>query len=128
MQENLFGEPEAPAMTKRQITRAQKAARVPVAEVNKAFEYWRDMFWAGRGPRPKLSEARSRLIAAAIYDYGLESVKLAIKGCSLSDFYMGNNRAGRRYNDIELILRDAEHIEKFIALTVEDESRGEGNF
>ena len=33
---------------------------------------------------------------------------------SLTPFNMGDNEHGRVYDSIELILRDAEHIEKFM--------------
>lgn len=126
---NLFGFDE-PAENKplKKLTTAQKVAAVSELEIQEAFEYWVDQIWIKRGPRPKLTDPRWRKIALAIYDYGLEATKLAIRGCTLSAFHMGDNKRGRRYTDIELILRDAAHIENFIALTVEEDSRGKGDF
>lgn len=129
MQENLFGEiPAAGQRAPKKLSKSQKIAQVPASEVDEAFEYWVELTWSRKGPRPKKTDVRESKIALAIYDYGLEDVRKAIQGCTLSDFHMGNNRAGRRYTDIELILRDSAHIERFISLTVEDENRGMGDF
>jgi len=129
MQENLFGNQE-PVKNKlaKKLTTAQKIAAISELEVQEVFNYWVDQTWIKRGPRPKLTDPRWRKIALAIYEYGLEEAKMAIRGCTLSPFHMGDNKMRRRYTDIELILRDAAHIERFISLTVEEDSRGKGDF
>lgn len=129
MQENLFGDQEpAKNTTAKKLTTAQKIESVSELEILEVFEYWVDQTWIKRGPRPKLTDPRWRKIALAIYEYGLEEAKMAIRGCTLSSFHMGDNKMRRRYTDIELILRDAAHIERFISLTVEEDSRGKGDF
>ena len=129
MQENLFGNQE-PVKNKlaKKLTTAQKIAAISELEIQEVFNYWVDQTWIKRGPRPKLTDPRWRKIALAIYEYGLEEAKMAIRGCTLSPFHMGDNKMRRRYTDIELILRDAAHIERFISLTVEEDSRGKGDF
>jgi hypothetical protein len=129
MQEDLFGNQE-PAKNKsaKKLTTAQKIAAINELEIQEVFNYWVDQTWIKRGPRPKLTDPRWRKIALAIYEYGLEEAKMAIRGCTLSSFHMGDNKMRRRYTDIELVLRDAAHIERFISLTVEEDSRGKGDF
>lgn len=60
-----------------------------------------------------LSEKRKRKILQAIDLYGADVCIDAINGCTLSDFHMGRNKSGKKYDDIELILRDSKHIEMF---------------
>lgn len=60
----------------------------------------------------------------AINQYGTTNTKAAITGCSLSDWHMGNNPAGKKYTSIELILRDPEHIERFINNTLDNTNKG----
>ena len=129
MQEDIFGNQE-PVKNKsaKKLTTAQKIAAVNELEIQEVFNYWVDQTWIKRGPRPKLTDPRWRKIALAIYEYGLEEAKMAIRGCTLSPFHMGDNKMRRRYTDIELVLRDAAHIERFISLTVEEDSRGKGDF
>ena len=44
----------------------------------------------------------------------LEDLKKAIDGCSLTPYNMGKNDSKQVYDGIDLIFRDAEHIERFI--------------
>lgn len=69
-----------------------------------------------------LDDRRRLKVAAAIYDYGVDQCLVAIDGCAKSDFHMGRNKLGRRYDDLELIFRDQAHIEKFLDL---GESKGD---
>ena len=66
-------------------------------------------------PQAKLTDKRKRVIEKALkMGYSGENLELAITGCSMTPFNMGDNKHGRKYDSIELILRDAEHIEKFM--------------
>jgi hypothetical protein len=80
----------------------------PVAEV---FEYWRTVM--GKRSTAVLSDKRRRLIRAAIKSHGVDTAKAAIDGCARTPWNMGENPDRRRFDDIELILRDAQHIERF---------------
>jgi hypothetical protein len=105
----LFETPEA--VTPKTMTHA-----VPISEVEEVFNHWVATFRAtGRGPVPILSDKRKSKIARAIKDYGLETCLHAISGCALSDWHMGENPRGKKYDDIELILRDSAHIENAMA-------------
>jgi hypothetical protein len=65
------------------------------------------------GVKPVLTDKRAKVISRAIGWYGIGTCKAAIDGIVTSDFHMGRNRSKKRYDSIELILRDAEHIEGF---------------
>ena len=68
----------------------------------------------GRGRKPVLGDKRRRKIKQAITLYGMEACKTAIRGVTCSPWHMGHNPQGKRYDDIELILRDERHIEMFL--------------
>lgn len=86
---------------------------VPAHQVNAVFQHWMDVH---RHRQCLLTDKRRRRIIRAIRDYGYDTVIHAIDGCARSDWHMGANPSGKTYNDLSLILRDAEHIEHFAAL------------
>jgi len=93
------------------LAQSKKAKQVDPASIQEIFDFWRVHF--KKPVSVILDVKRSRAIGAAIYDYGLEGCRNAITGCSMSDFHMGRNKTKTKYNDIELILRDSQHIEQF---------------
>jgi hypothetical protein len=52
----------------------------------------------------------------ALKNYGLERCIAAIDGYATSDFHMGRDpkSGGKKWDDLTLIFRDAEHAEKFM--------------
>lgn len=60
-----------------------------------------------------LDGKRTRLINAALKSYSLEDVVDAVRGWRHVPHNRGENDRGTVYNDLELILRDAAHIERF---------------
>lgn len=94
---------------------------VPDATVVEVFEVWREVHSKSRAV---LSPERRRAICKAIASHGRATTLDAIHGCSLSDWHMGRNPSGKRYNDINLILRNAEKIEGFAELFGEVGSGG----
>lgn len=76
------------------------------------FEHWR----ATRHPKAKATPERKRLIARALKNYSVADLQLAITGITKSPHHMGENGTRTVYDDIELILRDAKHIESFLRL------------
>jgi len=104
-----------PRKTKAQSRRA-KAAAVSPEDVSKIFEEWIRWCKSGRGPKPALTEERIIIIGAAIADYGVQTCIDAVIGCSYSDWHMGQNPQGKKYNDIELIFRNAQNIERFAGM------------
>lgn len=76
------------------------------------FEHWRVL----RHPKAKATPERKRLIAKALKVYSVADLQLAITGVTKSPHHMGENGTRTVYDDIELILRDAKHIESFLRL------------
>ena len=89
-------------------------AELPTDPVHELFEYWKTVMGHKRA---RLDLKRRRLIKDRINDgYTFEDLMLAIEGCYLDPWNMGEDPRsnGQRYDDISLICRDAEHIDKFI--------------
>ena len=81
-------------------------------DVQDIFEYWQRVM---NHPKAKLDKKRKRIIKAALdLKYSTVDLKLAIDGCFNSPYHMGKNDNKQIYDDINLIFRDAEHIERFI--------------
>lgn len=95
------------AFNKTKIELGKKVAFPLVLEV---FEYWKDTMGKKRAA---LDLKRERDIRWAIAVYNVQGCKDAIDGCKTSDFHMGKNARKTEYNDISLIFRDSEHVEKF---------------
>jgi hypothetical protein len=84
--------------------------------VSDIFGYWQKTM---NSPRALLDDKRKRAIKAALkLGYTPRQLCEAIKGCERSDFHMarGKYAGNNKHNGIGLVLRDAEHIDKFIEL------------
>jgi hypothetical protein len=77
------------------------------------FEYWQERM---ASPRSVLDSKRRSLIANALKNYEPAAICKAIRGCSKTPHNMGQNKQKTKYNGLNLILRDAEHIDYFINL------------
>lgn len=76
------------------------------------FEHW--VFMLGKNPRrTALGTTRRRVIDRALAIYDEETLLLAIEGCAASAWHSGQNDREREFNDLELILRDEPHVERF---------------
>ena len=95
------------------LSRSKKATSASDAEIQQLWDYWVSKMRATSKRKPVLDLSRRQFIGAAIFDYELQGCLDAIDGCSISEFHMGRNKMNKRYDSIELIFRDAEHIEKF---------------
>lgn len=76
------------------------------------------VFWAwvnatGRTERTHLDGKRRRLIEVALSGYPEADCVDAVRGWQHSAHHRGENATRTVYNDIGLLLRDAEHIERF---------------
>jgi hypothetical protein len=81
--------------------------------VNDIFAHWQS---ALGHLQARLDKKRRRVINEALkLGYTAEELKQAISGCALTPFNTGDNERGQRYDGLQLILRDAEHIDRFIA-------------
>lgn len=82
-----------------------------VSNVSLVFETWKTT--AGRNGNTVLSPKRRNLIRKALKDYPLDDVLDAVKGWRNSPFHAGQNPSRKVWNELELLLRDHQHIEQF---------------
>ena len=66
---------------------------------------WTQLHCGVSGKAPVLTMQRLEIIRTAIISYGVKDCVNAIIGCKESEWHMGSNPAGKKYNSIELILR-----------------------
>jgi len=82
-------------------------------EIRNVFEYWQQVH---EHPKAKLDDKRKRNIRARLKDgYTVSDLQAAIDGCRKSPHHMGATN-GAKYDDIELICRDAKHVDQFLKL------------
>ncbi len=99
------------------------------ADVSEVFQEWVSLCrTSGRGRKPVLGDKRRKKIKQAIRLYGVDACKDAIRGVTYSAWHMGHNPQGRKYDDIELILRDEKHIEMFLDLVDRFDEKLEDGF
>jgi hypothetical protein len=81
-------------------------------EVGKVFTYWQETM---NHPRARLDGKREKKIKDLLkIGYTVEDLKTAIDGCKASPFHQGQNDRKTVFDDIELICRDASHVDRFI--------------
>jgi hypothetical protein len=80
------------------------------------FNFWKAVMI--KSDATKLDGKRSTAIKNRLRDgYTVDQIKQAIDKCSLTPHNMGQNNQGQKYNDIELICRNASNLERFIEST-----------
>lgn len=75
------------------------------------FEAWKTS--TGRNGHTQLDEKRKRAIVQALKRYPLHDVIDAVEGWRMVAHNRGENDRHRPYNELTLLLRDADHIERF---------------
>lgn len=66
-------------------------------------------------PQARPGDKECRLIAARLTDgFDVEALELAIDGCHRSPHNCGENERGRKYQSLELIMRDSTHVLRFL--------------
>lgn len=97
-----------PTPTEEQEPSVEQARRR--AEAEQVFETWK----AATGKvKARLDEKRARRIRWALDNFPLEDVVDAVQGWRHSAHHRGENERNTKYNDLELLLRDATHLERF---------------
>lgn len=101
-----------PTATASQQEQQQQQPDVPQERdsgaVSRIFVHWKTDFGH---PKAALDPKRRRLIQEALKSYDEETLRQAISGYHNSAHHMGQNDNRMVYDDIELFLRDAKHIE-----------------
>lgn len=72
------------------------------------FEHWKQVHGHSKS---RLDDKRRRVIRNALANYTADELCESIAGYLNSPHHMGVNERGTRYDDIELFLRDAKHID-----------------
>lgn len=91
------------------------------AAVIAIFEAWKD---ATGHKRAVLDKARRKKIEDRLRDgYAVDELIAAVQGVRHSKFHMGENERHQKYDDLALILRDAEHVERFANLELQARRR-----
>ena len=86
----------------------------PVDRAVVVFEHWRKVM--GKNARTAFDSKRRKAVEARLNDgYSVEDLLRAIEGCSRTPHNMGQNDRGERFDDLELICRDAAHVDRFRA-------------
>lgn len=83
----------------------------PPGQIEQVFEAWRGA--VGATGRTVLDGRRRRLIERGLQTHGLEDCLDAVRGVALSSWHMGLNDRRRPFNGLDLVLRDAQHVEYF---------------
>jgi hypothetical protein len=96
---------------KNKLNPAKIKAGIKQDEAEEIFNFWKLTLDHSRA---RLSASRVKLINRWLKEYAKQDLLDAIKGCSLTPHNMGDNPQGQRYDSLELILRDVEHIDRFI--------------
>jgi DNA-binding transcriptional regulator YhcF (GntR family) len=66
--------------------------------------------------RTILTDERRKLLNRRFRDgYSTDDLCAAIRGCKMSAFHQGRNDRGTVYDSIELIFKDAQHVESFMS-------------
>ncbi|SER37384.1 MULTISPECIES: hypothetical protein [Pseudomonas] len=110
------------AASKAEVAEAKRKAKADrQALVAKIFEHWRTVC---ETKTSRLDAKRTKIIEKALEEYTVEQVIGAISGCSKSDFHMARNKykGAKKYIDLSLIFRDAEHTERFLGINLNPEA------
>lgn len=84
------------------------SADSPTDAAIRVFDHWRTIY---QHPRAQLDDKRRKVIRAALAVYPEADLITAISGYKNSAHHMGKNERNAVYDDIELFLRDAKHID-----------------
>lgn len=97
----------------------------PPSSLDVVFAFYKTHLDHGR---TILTDERRKLINRRFREgYSADDLCAAIRGCKLSAFHQGENDRGTIYDSIELIFKDAQHVETFIARAEGRNGNGNGH-
>jgi len=105
------GEKSVPIRNEPKRTQVDPKEPNPIIDVAAVFGAWTSS--TKRTTRTVLDAKRERLIRSALKTHSLEDVLDAVRGWEHSPWHRGENPERRAYHDLGLLLRDAEHVERF---------------
>lgn len=105
--------------SKATVEQTVKSSTVAESAVQEIYDYWCLVMRPNRKNPARLDVKGRDRVAAAIKDFGMETCRRAIDGCAVSDFHMGRNKRGRRYDSLDLIFRSHDNVERFLGYLVE---------
>ena len=77
------------------------------------FAHWKATM--GLNGHTVFSSKRRKAVRARLREgYSADALKQAVDGCKVTPFNMGENDRGEKFCDLELICRDAQHVDRFI--------------
>jgi hypothetical protein len=79
----------------------------------RVFDRWRELFGH---PKAQLDAKRRRLVERAIKSHGEDTCVRSLEGYSRDPFTLGENDRHKRFDELELLLRDAQRIERGLEL------------
>lgn len=84
------------------------------APEDRVFEHWRRVL--KKNGRTAFDDKRKGAVKKMLNaGYTADDLCAAVDGCALTPHNMGQNSRGEPFNDLALICRDAEHVDRFIA-------------
>lgn len=91
----------------------------PAASVLAVFMHWRN-YHSRAFPTPHDGMKEWHRVAARLKEgYSIDDLCRAIDGMHKSDFHNGNNDRGTKYLSLELCMRDATRVERFLQIDEE---------
>lgn len=94
----------------------EQTTSAEASDVDIVFRHWQSVH---AHPRSALDDKRRTLITKQLKIYSADALCQAITGYLNSPYHMGKNESQTKYDDIELMLRDAKHIDAGIKFHVE---------
>ncbi len=108
--QNVRLTPARPGPSPPEVLTEPSKPHTPSGDVALVFEHWRNLHGNSQS---KLDRKRTRLIKTALANYSVDELKRVATNIKTSPHHQGENDQGRKYTSIDLLYRDADHIEKF---------------
>ena len=90
-------------------------------DVMSVYRHWQEVMDL---PQSRLTDKRRRAVVARFKEgYSVRELKEAIDGCSVTPWNMGDNPRDRKYNDLELICRNGDNVERFVQIAQDQTER-----
>jgi hypothetical protein len=105
-------------LLERQIAKVNDKA-VPATDVDEVFDHFLALVWSGKGRKPKLDDAKRKLIRGRLKDdFSVAELKQAIAGLArrpnVGDKGRCGPEQGKRFANLRHCLADADTVDRFI--------------